>query len=197
MEFQLPYKKIILGSASPRRRELLQQLGLDFEVVSADVDETYPEGLKHYKITDYLSTLKANSLAKNLNTDTLLITADTIVWHNQRVLEKPANLPEARDTLLQLSDSWHEVITSVCFKSLTEEFLAHAVTEVHFGKLDAEMIYTYFNKGNPLDKAGAYGIQEWIGLAGIDEIRGSYTNVVGLPTALVYNTLRGMAGRRD
>ncbi|WP_445382018.1 Maf family nucleotide pyrophosphatase [Robiginitalea sp. IMCC43444] len=197
MEFQLPFSKVILGSASPRRKELLQQLGLDFEVIGASVDEVYPDSLKHYLITDYLASLKADSLINLLDGDTLLITADTIVWHNESVLEKPADLKEARQTLEQLSGSWHEVITSVCFRSLKDNYLVHDVTEVHFGRLDTEMISAYFEKGNPLDKAGAYGIQEWLGLVGITEIKGSYTNVVGLPTALVYNTLRRMAGRSD
>ena len=123
----------------------------------------------------------------------ILITADTIVWHNERVLEKPADLTEARQTLERLSDSWHEVITSVCFRSLQDDHLVHDVTEVRFGRLDADMISAYFKKGNPLDKAGAYDIDQ-CGELIIASYTGSYTNIMGLPRETVVAWLEATHG---
>ena len=182
--------KLFLGSASPRRRELLQAMGLVFEVLTADIDETYPKGLKGHEITDYLARKKAAALSRRMGGDGMILTADTVVWFEGQVQEKPANGAQARQTLQKLSGNWHEVITSVCFSRGRDQKVVHAVTEVKFARLDEDMINTYFQAGNPMDKAGAYGIQEWIGLAGVEAIRGSYTNVVGLPTQLVYKTLR-------
>ncbi|MCO5723386.1 Maf family nucleotide pyrophosphatase [Robiginitalea marina] len=187
--------RLILGSASPRRKSLLEALGLHFEVRAAHIDETYPPGLSGVEIPEYLATRKAMALSEFHEGGTLVLTADTIVWHQGKVLEKPAGVNEARDTLRELSGMWHEVITSVCFSGKGFLEVKHARTEVKFMDLDQTDIETYLRKGHPLDKAGAYGIQEWIGLVGVEEIRGSYTNVVGLPTQVVYKTLRDMAGR--
>jgi septum formation protein len=181
---------LILGSASPRRKALLEAMGFSFEVRTQQSDEHYPENLKRYQITNYLSELKASHLSHFLKPGSVLLTADTIVWHQGRVLEKPADQAEARATLSRLSGDWHEVITSVCFTTPETKLVRHEVTRVKFAPLDAALIETYMRLGHPLDKAGAYGIQEWIGLVGVEAIEGSYTNVVGLPTRLVYETLR-------
>ena len=188
-----PYEKLILGSASPRRKALLEAMGLTVEVRPAHLDERYPDSLEGHQITDYLAQQKADFLKPDLHSGCLLLTADTIVWHENGVMEKPASLHEARETLGRLSGKWHEVITSVCFTTVSDQRTLHAVTAVKFAELSSEVIGAYLKVGHPLDKAGAYGIQEWIGLVGIEAIKGSYTNVVGLPTQLVYKTLRSMA----
>jgi septum formation protein len=131
-----------------------------------------------------------------LKPESVLLTSDTIVWHRDRVLEKPADRREAIETLGRLSGDWHEVITSVCFSTAETRLVRHEVTRVKFAALEPSLIETYMRLGNPLDKAGAYGIQEWIGLVGVEAIEGSYTNVVGLPTRLVYETLRELGKRR-
>ncbi|MFM1878948.1 MAG: septum formation protein Maf [Bacteroidota bacterium] len=181
--------KLILGSGSPRRKELLESMGFEFEIRTAVGDETYPEELTHHQITDYLCKQKASEFLQDLKPEELLLTADTIVWHQNSVLGKPMDRLQAIQTLKKLSNSWHKVITSVCFTTTGFQICKHAVTQVKFAELNSEMIANYLIKGNPLDKAGAYGIQEWIGLIGITEIAGSYTNVVGLPTAMVYRQL--------
>lgn len=189
----LPFSRVILGSASPRRKSLLEAIGLSFEVIRTDIEEDYPRGLEARQISDFIALQKAESLKKYLEPGTLILTADTIVWFNNRVMDKPSNAQQARDTLRALSGHWHEVITSVCFITTNTRVLKHAITQVKFAHLTDEMIQYYVNSGLALDKAGAYGIQEWIGLVGVEAIRGSYTNVVGLPTQLVYKTLRTMA----
>lgn len=191
---EIPFSRVILGSASPRRKSLLEGIGLNFEVIRADIEEVYPQALKSHEITDYLAGQKAEALKTFLNPDTLILTADTIVWFNGAVMEKPGNSEQARQTLEALSGHWHEVITSVCFTTTSSQLLKHARTQVKFGPLSDEMVESYLHTGQAMDKAGAYGIQEWIGLVGVEGIRGSYTNVVGLPTHLVYKTLRAMAG---
>lgn len=183
---------LILGSASPRRRALLEAMGLSFEVRTQDADETYPNYLKRSEITNYICTLKASGLVQHLKPGSVLLTADTIVWQDGEVLGKPANPREAIATLQRLSGAWHEVITSVCFTSTESKLVRHAVTRVRFANLTPQMIEAYLRLGHPLDKAGAYGIQEWIGLVGVEAIEGSYTNVVGLPTRLVYEMLTEM-----
>jgi len=189
-----PFRKLILGSASPRRKALLEAMGLSLEVRPALMEETYPKDLVGHQITDYLSEQKAKLLQPGLEAGSLLITADTIVWHENEVLEKPAQIHEARRTLSRLSGKWHKVITSVCFTGMGIQRTVHSITEVKFAALSHEMIETYLSDGQPLDKAGAYGIQEWIGLVGVEDIKGSYTNVVGLPTQLVYTTLQELMG---
>jgi septum formation protein len=194
MELQtvLPSSNLILGSGSPRRRALLEAMGLAFEVRTADLEETYPETLEGHQITDYLALAKSEALRPKCRQGDLVLTADTIVWFDGAVMEKPTGIEQARETLLRLSGNKHEVITSVCFRQEEASRLIHAITEVEFAPLEPGMIEAYFKMGNPLDKAGAYGIQEWIGLTAVAGIRGSYTNVVGLPTQLVYKTLRDM-----
>lgn len=189
------HTNLILGSGSPRRKELLTSLGFTFEIRHAVGEETYPEDFANHNITDYLCQQKASELRHDLKPEDLLITADTIVWHQNRLLGKPQNQEQAVQSLNALSNSWHEVITSVCFTSVYDQITRHEITRVKFGELAPEMIQLYLKKGNPMDKAGAYGIQEWIGLVGITEIEGSYTNVVGLPTALVYRQLQELGFR--
>ena len=186
-----PYR-IILASGSPRRQQFFKEMGLDFEVRLKPVKEIYPEELKGAEISDYLSCLKADSLKNTLVSGEILITSDTVVWHEGRSLAKPANKGEAFEMLKTLSDNSHNVITSVCFTTTKGQKVINSTTEVTFDKLSDEEIGYYIDKHKPFDKAGGYGIQEWIGLIGITKIKGSYTNVVGLPTHLVYKTLKEM-----
>ena len=186
--------RILLASGSPRRQQFFKDLGIDFEIVLKPVKEDYPKGLKGREIAQYLAQLKATVFKNSLRKNDILITADTIVWFQDRFLAKPENTAEAREILQQLSGNWHEVITAVCFTTLTKSVPVSCTTQVKFKDLSEEEIRFYLEMYEPFDKAGAYGIQEWLGYIGIEEIRGSYTNVVGLPTHLVYKTLMDMAG---
>lgn len=183
---------IILASASPRRQELLKSLDIDFEVRVKPVDEVYQPELKREEITNYLAKLKAETLKNELHINDILITSDTIVWHNDSAVEKPLNEKDAIRMLKALSNSSHEVITSVCFTTLTQQKTLHCVTKVYFKALTNHDINYYVSNYQPLDKAGAYGIQEWIGYIGVERIEGSYLNVVGFPLHLVYETLNDM-----
>ena len=183
---------VVLASSSPRRQELLSALKIPFEVRVIPVEEIFPEGLVKQEITDYLAVLKASPFKSSILAAEIIITADTIVWFEDQVLGKPKDANDAVSILRSLSDKWHEVYTSICFTTLKEQHVVHAKTEVKMAFLSPEEIRFYVEQGNPLDKVGAYGIQEWIGMAGIEEIRGSYTNVVGLPTQILYKTLRAM-----
>lgn len=185
---------IILASASPRRQEFFKRLGLEFEVRLKPVEEIYPEHLKGAAISNFLSKLKAEPLKSDLKVNDLLITSDTVVWHKGRFLGKPKDEEEAYLMLKTMSGDWHEVITSVCFTSTKDQKIVTSNTQVKFKNLTDEEIWYYIHRYIPLDKAGGYGIQDWIGLVGIEEIKGSYTNVVGLPTQLVYRTLIDMVG---
>ena len=169
-------------------------MGLDFEVRLKSVEEIYPVHLKGKAISDYLSKLKASVFKEQLLENEILITSDTVVWHNGESLAKAKNQEEAITMLRKLSNNWHEVITSVCFTTSTEQIVKNKVTKVKFSTLTDSEIRYYIEKYKPFDKAGAYGIQEWIGLIGIEEIKGSYPNVVGLPTQLVYKTLMNIVG---
>lgn len=184
--------RIILASGSPRRQQFFKELGLDFEVRLKRVDEVYPLALQGIEIARYLSNLKASPFKENLAENEILVTSDTVVWHNNKSLAKAADIEEACQMLKTLSGDWHEVITAVTFTTSKIQNTVHHTTNVKFTTLsEAEILY-YVNSCMPFDKAGAYGIQEWIGLIGIEEIQGSYTNVVGLPTQLVYETLMDM-----
>ncbi len=180
---------IILASGSPRRQAFFKSLGLDFEIRLKPVAEDYPPRLKHFEISDYLAQLKALPFKKELKDNDILITSDTIVWHNNQALGKPRNEEDAFKILKSLSNATHEVITSVCFTTKTFEKTLNAVTKVSFKNLTDEEILYYINTYKPFDKAGAYGIQEWIGNIGVTKIEGSYFNVMGLPTHIVYKTL--------
>lgn len=183
----LKSRKLILASGSPRRQQLLKDLGLAFEIRLKEIEETYPGHLQGQQITDFLATLKANAFEVVENE--ILITSDTIVWLENKALGKPLNYEEAFVTLKEISGKTHKVITSVCLKSTQKTKVFHEITLVTFAELSDEMIRYYLDNYKPFDKAGAYGIQEWIGLVGIEKIEGSYTNVVGLPTQKFYNEL--------
>ncbi len=192
LDERLKDHKIILASGSPRRQEYFKQLGLDFEIRLKEVEEIYLPELSGLEITEYLARLKAEVFLKDLKPKEILITSDTIVWHENDALGKPKNLGEAAAMLKSMSNGWHKVITSVCFSTIESQITESCTTKVKFKKLmDSEIKY-YVENFKPLDKAGAYGIQEWIGLVAIEEIQGSYTNVVGLPTHLVFKTLISM-----
>lgn len=181
--------KLILASGSPRRQQFFRDLDLDFEIRLKDIEEVYPENLQGVEITNFLAELKANAFDGEIAADELLVTSDTIVWHNGKALGKPKDYNDAFAILKSLSNVTHEVITSVCFRSVNKVDTIFDVTKVTFGLLTDEDIYYYLDNYKPFDKAGAYGIQEWIGLVGITKIEGSYTNVVGLPTEKVYQYL--------
>lgn len=185
---------IILASGSPRRQQFFEEMGLDFEVRLKSVEEVYPPELKADEISDYLSKLKAEAFKNDLKPNEILITSDTVVWHQGESLAKANTDLEAELMLQTLSGAWHQVITSVCFTTLKLQIVQHSTTEVKFKELSQEEIQFYVENYKPFDKAGAYGIQEWLGLIAIEEIKGSYTNVVGLPTQLVYKTLLNMVG---
>lgn len=184
--------RIILASSSPRRQQLLELLGIPFEVRLRPVKEVYPQHLKGHEISDYLAQLKAAAFKNDIGDREILITSDTVVWHLDKSLAKPLDEEEAFQMLRTLSDDTHDVITSVCFTSTADQKVVYEITRVRFKKLTDEEIRYYIKVYEPYDKAGAYGIQEWLGLIGIEEIQGSYSNVVGLPTQLVYKTLMDM-----
>ncbi len=184
---------IILASGSPRRQQFFRDLGLDFEIRLKPIEEKFPSELRGVEITNYLAELKAAAFEGELSTGDILVTSDTIVWHGGRALEKPADPAQALQMLKELSGKTHEVITSVCFMTSEKLRTVHAITHVTFSRLEEDEIRFYIDNFRPFDKAGAYGIQEWIGLIGVEHIEGSYFNVVGLPTHLVYQTLREIA----
>jgi septum formation protein len=180
---------VILASGSPRRQELFKELGLHFSIKVKQVDEIYASNLKASEITEYLAVLKASAFDNELNDTDLIITSDTIVWHNNKALEKPKDKEDAIAMLLKLSDSNHEVITSVCLKTKFKKVVFSDITKVYFNKLTIEEINYYVENYRPFDKAGAYGIQEWIGFIGVEKIVGSYFNVMGFPVHKLYQEL--------
>lgn len=184
-----PDYNYILASRSPRRQELLKSLGINFQVIVKEVKEDYPPGLPKEEIPVYLAELKAGPFSRELSGNDLLITADTIVWHNETVLGKPKNKDEAMKMLQQLSGSWHQVISGVCLSSVKKHKSFYSISNVQFKTLTpAEMDY-YISNFHPFDKAGAYGIQEWIGFIGITHIEGSFYNVMGLPVQKLYEEI--------
>jgi len=181
--------KIILGSQSPRRHLLLKGLDVPFEVRISETEEIYPAHLKREEIALYLCEMKASAFEKELDDKTLLITADTIVWINNHVLGKPKDHDDAIAILTELSGNMHEVITGVCLKTNKKTSSFFALTKVFFKKLTLDEIEYYISNYKPWDKAGAYGAQEWIGYVAIERIEGSYFNVMGLPTRVLYQEL--------
>jgi len=181
--------KIVLASGSPRRQQFLRELDADFEIRLKEVDEIYPDTLQGAEITDYLAELKAAALSESLSDDEILITSDTIVWHENRALGKPKDKEDAFTMIKSLSGKTHEVITSVCIKNAGNSETFNETTRVTFNPLSDDEINYYLDKYQPYDKAGSYGIQEWIGLVAIARIEGSYANVVGLPVDKVYQHL--------
>lgn len=184
---ELKNHQLILASGSPRRQQFFKDLALDFEIRLKEIEETYPKNLKASEVTDYLALLKANAF--ELKSNEILVTSDTIVWLEDKVIGKPKNYEDAFVILKELSNKTHQVITSVCLKSVSKTKVFNVITKVTFAELTLEMIGYYIDTYKPFDKAGAYGIQEWIGLVGIEKIEGSYTNVVGLPTEKFYKEL--------
>jgi septum formation protein len=181
---------IILASKSPRRQQLLKELGLNFTINTFDVVEEYPEGLSMVEIPVYLAKLKSIPFQGKLEKNDLVITADTIVWHNNTVLGKPKNKKHAIEILSLLSNSEHQVITGVCLTSAKKQVVFYSVTNVMFKTLLKEEINYYIDNFKPFDKAGAYGIQEWIGYIGITHIEGSFYNVMGLPVQKLYSEIQ-------
>jgi septum formation protein len=187
----LKQRRIILASGSPRRQEILASIGMDFEVKLRSVDEVFSETLQHHEISDYLAQLKADQF-QDLDPDHILITGDTIVWHQNKALNKPKNRDEAVKMLSSLSNTTHEVISSVCIKTRDRTETLYDSAEVTFKALSQDEISYYIDTYSPYDKAGAYGIQEWIGQIGILEIKGSFYTVMGFPIHLVYSKLSNL-----
>ena len=185
-------KKIILASKSPRRQELLKLMDLDFRIVLKDVDESYPDGLSPEEIAVYIAKKKAEAFDE-LVTDEVVLTADTIVSIGDKILGKPENEEHAVEMLTLLSGSTHQVITGVCLFYKQEYHSFYDVSDVTFRQMSDDEIRHYVSKYKPMDKAGSYGIQEWVGVTGIVKINGSYTNVVGLPTEKLYQALVKLA----
>ncbi|WP_298107488.1 Maf-like protein [uncultured Bacteroides sp.] len=183
--------KVILASNSPRRKELLAGLGVEYEVRTLpDVDESYPETLQGADIPLYIAREKADAYKALLQPDELMITADTVVWLDGRVLGKPADREEALQMLRSLSGHTHEVFTGVCITTTRWQRCFAAQTEVRFSTLSEDEISYYVDNYRPYDKAGAYGVQEWIGFVGVEYISGSYFNIMGLPVQRLYQELK-------
>lgn len=186
---KLKNKHIILASGSPRRQYFLKELGLDFEIRLKEIDEIYPPALIEHEITDYLSKLKAASFVKELKSNDILITADTIVWLDNKAIGKPKDLKEAKIMLSNLSGKTHKVISSICITTINKQITINDSTLVKIKKLTEQETEYYIHNFNPLDKAGSYGIQEWFGYIAIEKIEGSYFNVMGFPTHKFYEEI--------
>ena len=185
---------LILASASPRRRQLLEEAGLRFRAATVDFREVWPPDLSGSEIAEFLAEGKASAWNEDIMPDQIIITADTVVWCHGTVLGKPADAAEAAQFLRLLSGCEHEVITGMCLRSSNKKITFSVTTRVTFRELSDEEIFYYIEKYQPLDKAGAYGIQEWIGLRGITRIEGSYYNVVGMPVSDLYTRLLDFTG---
>ena len=180
---------IILASGSPRRQQFFKEMDLHYTIRLKEIEEIYPEHLQAEEITNFLAELKASAFENELEENDVLVTSDTIVWLNGKALGKPKDYDDAFKMLQQLANQTHEVITSVCLKSIDKTDVFHCVTKVTFANLSDDAIRYYLDNYQPFDKAGSYGIQDWIGLIGISKIEGSYTNVVGLPTEMLFQKL--------
>lgn len=183
--------KILLASQSPRRKELLSSLGFDFEVVKIDCEEIVPEHIKVGESAAYLSELKANAF-RNLIDDEVLLTADTVVAIDEQFLGKPEDENEAKKMLRLLSGKTHQVYTAITIKTLDKTITETDVADVEFDEISDEEIDFYIKNYKPFDKAGSYGIQEWLGMAKIKNIKGSFYTIMGLPTHLVYHILKNI-----
>ncbi|MEZ4924332.1 MAG: Maf-like protein [Crocinitomicaceae bacterium] len=186
----LKNKKVILASKSPRRQQLLAGLDIEFEIRTKDVEEVYPADMIPVEVPEYLAKLKADEFKGELKDNEIIITSDTIVVLEGDILEKPYDWKEAKEMLRMLSGKTHTVITGVCIRSNNKEVSFSDHTEVTFCELTEEEIEYYVSKYKPFDKAGSYGVQEWIGYIAIDNLEGSYFNVMGLPLNLVYKELK-------
>lgn len=187
---KLPYK-VILASGSPRRQELLKGLDISFEIkVLPDLDEVYPDDMEVEKVPEYLAREKANAYSSIIDDETLVIAADTLVILENKVYGKPGDEEDAKRMLRELSGKTHQVITGVCLYTKDKIKTFSAISEVRFAGLDESDIDYYVSKYKPLDKAGAYGVQEWIGYIGVEYIAGSYYNIMGLPVQRLSKELR-------
>ncbi|MBE7660333.1 Maf-like protein [Tenacibaculum finnmarkense] len=180
---------VILASKSPRRQQLIKDLNIPFIIKTKEVEEIYPEHLKGTEIADFLADLKAKPFKDELTQTDLLITSDTIVWHNNKALGKPKDYNDAFKMLKNLSDNTHQVITSICISNKNFKKIFNDSTTVTFKKLSDDEVHYYIENFQPFDKAGAYGIQEWIGKVAITKIEGSYFNVMGFPIHKLYKEL--------
>jgi septum formation protein len=182
--------RLILASQSPRRKMLLNGLDLNFEVVVMDdIDESYPEDMSMKEIPEFLAKKKSDNYTDILDHKTIIITADTIVWFRNKVVGKPTDIEDAKHIIGRLSGNTHTVVTGVCLRTKGKIKIFNSVSEVHFTKLAQSEINYYIDNYKPFDKAGAYGIQEWIGYVGIEKIEGSFYNVMGLPVQRLYHEL--------
>lgn len=191
LQQKLKSYNVILASGSPRRQQFFKDLDIDFSIQLKEIEEIYPKELKGVEITNFLADLKSNAFT-NLQEKDLLITSDTIVWLENKAFEKPKDAQEAFTMLRALSGKRHQVITSVSIKNNSFQKIINDVTTVSFKELSNEEINYYIHKYKPFDKAGGYGIQEWIGYIGIENIEGSYFNVVGLPVHKLYQELMAL-----
>ena len=183
---------VLLASNSKRRHELLNQLGVEFKIINQEIEESFSNELKCSEITDYLAKKKSSLLIKSLKKNDLLITSDTIVWHKNRALGKPKNRDVAFEMIKSLENSSHEVITSICISTIKSQVIVNEKTLVFFDNIDKNDLLYYTKTSDVLDRAGSYGIQDYIGHIGIKKIQGSYSNVLGFPTNLFVNTINSM-----
>jgi len=179
---------LILSSKSPRRQELLSSLDIPFEVQVRSIDETWPQGLPLHEVPEYLARRKAEAFTHHLPVGGWVLTADTVVIINEQILGKPANAEQAAQMLQQLSGKTHQVVSGYCFSNGNTHFSGADTAQVHMLPLSPEEIQLYIEHYKPMDKAGSYGIQEWIGLSKVSRIEGSYYTIMGLPTHLVWQT---------
>ena len=179
---------IILASGSPRRQQFLEDLNLDFTIQLKEIEEIYPTHLKGKEITDYLAELKSNAFT-DLDKNDILITSDTIVWLEGKAIGKPKDKQDAITIFKKMSGKKHQVFTSICIKTKMDIKIVNDKTDVYFKDLTDDEINYYLNNFQPYDKAGGYGIQDWIGLIGVEKIDGSYFNVMGLPVHKLYTEL--------
>ncbi len=189
LQDKLKFRNVLLGSASPRRKQLLENLGITFSIVAINVEENYSSNLKAEEIPTFLSAKKSDAYAGPLSKEDLLITADTTVWLNGEALNKPTDATDAFKMLKSLSGKMHQVFTGVTIRTSENKITFHDETKVYFKNLSDEEIHYYINNYQPFDKAGAYGAQDWIGLIAIQKIEGSYFNVMGLPVHRLYEQL--------
>jgi septum formation protein len=182
-------KKIILASKSPRRQELLGKLDVTFDIQLKDIDEVFPPELDPFKVPEYLALLKSEVFNGKVAEDTVVITSDTVVINNNKIMGKPSDATDALSMVLELSEKTHFVITGVCLQFSNRKISFSSVSEVEFESISEQEAKYYIDKFKPLDKAGAYGVQEWIGQAKIKRINGCYYNIMGLPLNALYNTL--------
>lgn len=182
-------KKLLLGSNSPRRKELLSQMGYDFSCVSIDCEENFPSEIPCHEVAQYLAELKSKAYLP-LQENELLITADTVVVHENTIFGKPNTFAEAQQMLQKLSGNTHQVYTAICLRTLDEMRTFSDMAEVSVLPLTEKEIESYIQNGKPMDKAGSYGIQDWFGLAKISHIKGNYYTIMGLPTHILYRELK-------